>query len=341
MSKQNNRAAICTANEYATALQQIEADLPESVSFLQSPLYGALQTTSGKPVAYAVARDESGKPVACALAVMYSAPLGMSFLYCPYGPVGTDLSRPVVLGLADSFRQFAHEQNCAFIRLDLEPTASVALPSSNAVARAASLQPRAEWVLDISGAADDIWMGFHRHARYNVRLAERANAIVTVYRPSDAPLDTFYELMQTTAERDTFGIFDRAYYKAYLDTMHDDDGFMIVCTIDDKPAAAALFVTHDEQTHYVFAGSSNDFRKIAPAYTVIWHAIQASKARGYKLFNFGGIQEAVKGHDLGGVTGFKKRFGGFQVNHPNPTDLPYSGLKYRLFQLYKTVKLSK
>jgi peptidoglycan pentaglycine glycine transferase (the first glycine) len=95
---------------------------------------------------------------------------------------------------------------------------------------------------------------------------------------------------------------------------------------------------YDSQAHYVFAGSSNDFRKIAPAYTVIWRAMQEAKQRGCTLFNFGGVTDTVKGQDLSGVTGFKKRFGGYQADHQNPADLIYQPLKYFAFRLYKTIR---
>ena len=112
---------------------------------------------------------------------------------------------------------------------------------------------------------------------------------------------------------------------------------MTICYLDGKPAAAGLFVMHDQQAYYVFAGSSNDNRKIAPAYSVIWSAIKTSQDRGCTLFNFGGVTESVKGQDLIGVTSFKRKFGGYQVDHRNPVDLIYSHARYMLFGLHKTL----
>ncbi len=90
------------------------------------------------------------------------------------------------------------------MRLDSDGLAD--LPSaklvSNRLAVTASLQPRAEWLLDISGDQEAIWMGMHKHARYNVRLAERAQAEMQFYEPAKAPLDVFFRLMETTADRD-------------------------------------------------------------------------------------------------------------------------------------------
>ncbi|QQS19216.1 peptidoglycan bridge formation glycyltransferase FemA/FemB family protein [Candidatus Saccharibacteria bacterium] len=65
---------------------------------------------------------------------------------------------------------------------------------------------------------------------------------------------------------------------------------------------------------------------------------ERSQKRGCTIFNFGGVTDDVKGHDLGGVTGFKKRFGGYRVDHANPIDFVYKPLQYALFKLYKTLR---
>lgn len=327
------------AENYAVALQEMADSSAEPLSFLQSPLYGRLQSQDGKPVVYFIAK-KGGTTLACGLAVKYTAPLGMSFLYCPYGPVSSDWSKELLQALRLFFIPIARELDCAFLRIDpvSEQFNALARPIPNRLAKTASLQPRAEWVLDIRPGEDELWMAFHKHARYNVRLAERADAQTNIYTPAEAPLDSFFELMQTTAGRDGFGIFQKSYYQAYLSAMSPDDGFVIITSIEGKPAAAALFVVYDKQAHYVFAGSSDSFRKIAPAYTVIWAAIKEARGRGCELFNFGGIIDDVKSQDLGGVTGFKRRFGGYEVRHANPVDIPLRTLGYLTFKLYKTLR---
>ena len=150
------------------------------------------------------------------------------------------------MAIRDFFVPIAKRLNCSFVRLDNDNipgnTGAGVRQISPKVARTASLQPRAEWVLDITPSEDTIWAGFHKHARYNVRLAERANATITLYEPSKAPLDVFFALMQTTSGRDGFGIFNKEYYASYLQTLSADDGFIVMCSIDGKPAAAGLFV---------------------------------------------------------------------------------------------------
>ena len=325
----------CTPKQYAKELRRLGRWLREPVPFLQAPYYGQWQQKDGKTVVYFVAHDGT-EVVAAGLAVKYDAPGGISFFYCPYGPIARDFTPDLLQTLRKFFAGIAKRAGASFVRFDNHPAGSRPVP--NHLARTASLQPRAEWVLDITAKQEDIWMGMHKHARYNVRLAERASARLQFYKPAEAPLETFLELMHTTAGRDSFSLNTRGYYEAVLQTVPPENGFVALCTIDEKPAAVALFAEYDGVLHYVFAGSSDDFRKIAPPYFLIWNAILEAKKRGWSALNFGGISDEVKGTHLAGVTGFKKRFGGRAVTHANPVDLVYNHPKYTAFSLYKRIK---
>lgn len=318
------------------------ADLPhthEAISFLQAPYYGAWQTKDGKTVVY-FAAYEADSPIAAGIAVKYDAPGGISFFYCPYGPVAQDWTPQLLQALRNFFAPIAKRTGATFVRLDSRGLAD--LPGiklvPNHLAKTASLQPRSEWLLDISGEQEAIWMGMHKHARYNVRLAERANAEIKFYAPLQAPLDTFYKLMKTTAGRDGFSLQARSYYQAVLQSIPADSGFMAVCTIDGKPACAAIFATYDDVMHYVFSGSSNDFRKIAPPYFMIWNAILEARKRGWITLAFGGVVDSVKSLHVQGVAAFKRRFGGYQIDHTNPVDLVYDRFRYTLFGIYKRLR---
>lgn len=328
----------CNVDEYATALPKLTKSATP-LPLLQAPFYGAWQARDGKTVVYFTAHYDD-ELVAAGLAIKYDAPGGISFFYCPYGPVAKRWTPELYEALRTFFSPVAKRTGATFVRLDDADLAvlPVVKPVANHVAVTASLQPRAEWLLDISGQQDDIWMGMHKHARYNVRLAERAQAKLDFYAPTEAPLDTFFALMQTTAGRDSFSIQSQKYYEAVLQSVPAEHGFVALCTIDSKPAAVALFAEYDNVMHYVFAGSSNDFRKIAPPYFVMWSAILEAKKRGWHTLNFGGISDEVKGTHLAGVTGFKKRFGGYEVDHPNPVDVVYNRFKYTAFSLYKRLR---
>lgn len=337
ISNMNNSLSVAeiSAEEYAAALSGLEYT-HEPISFLQAPFYGAWQQRDGKMVVYYAARQDD-KTIAAGLAVKYDAPGGISFFYSPYGPIAQNWTPELLAALRDFWRPVAKRTGAAFVRLDSRGLTDVpsVKPVANRLAVTASLQPRAEWLLDITPDPEAISAGFTQHARYNIRLAERAKANVEIYKPAEAPMDAISELMQTTAGRDKFSLQSREYYEGVLASIPAEDGFVALCTIDGKPAAFGIFAAYDGVVHYVYAGSSNEFRKIAPPYFLIWNAILEAKKHGWTALNFGGIADAVKGKHLAGVTSFKKRFGGYEVTHPNPVDLVYKRSKYTLFSLYK------
>jgi len=336
--KTNLSVAECNAQEYSDILPKL-AQKSAALPLLQAPFYGSWQARDGKTVIYFTVHDND-RLVAAGLAIKYDAPGGISFFYCPYGPIAHQWTVDLYDALRDFFTKIAKRTGITFVRLDSPGLNDIPGVKSvpNHLAVTASLQPRTEWLLNISGSQDDIWMGMHKHARYNVRLAERANAKIEFFAPSEAPLHTIFTLMETTAGRDSFSIQSQKYYEAVLQSIAGDEGFVALCTIDGKPAAIGLFAAYDRMAHYVFAGSSNDFRKIAPPYYLMWNAILESRRRRWHTLNFGGIADEVKGVHLAGVTGFKKRFGGYEVTHSNPVDLVYNRPKYAVFSLYKKIR---
>lgn len=328
------KARECTAAEYPTALADTGV---QHVSFLQAPFYAEWQKASGKTVVYFVVTN-SHKTLAAGIAVRYNAP-GLSYFYCPYGPVAAKWTPELVATLREFFRPICARYNASFLRLDGNGLTDAGLrPALNHVTAMSSLQPRSEWVLDISGDQEALWMAMHKHARYNVRLAERADAKLEFFAPADTPVDAFLSLMQTTAGRDGFGLNTTDYYRSALANTPADNGFVALCTIQGTPAAIALFAAYAGEMHYVFAGSSNDFRKIAPPYYLLWNSILEGRKRGWRTLNFGGITDKVKSTHLQGVTSFKKRFGGCEVTHPNPVDLVYRPIRYQLFSWYKKLQ---
>ena len=75
-----------------------------------------------------------------------------------------------------------------------------------------TIQPRQSIVVDLTGTPEE-WLGrMKQKTRYNTRLAEKKG--VTVKQSLD--FSAFENLMQTTGQRDGFGVHTKAYYqKAY------------------------------------------------------------------------------------------------------------------------------
>lgn len=327
-------ATTVDADQYDAALEQLKPQLDRPLHFLQSSLYGRWQTKAGKQVIYAVA-TKNQTVTAVAAVVLYPLPGGASYAYAPYGPLATQAE--AVESLVTTIMAVL-PRHCIFLRIDTN-LAQLGTTPPRHVAAMASLQPRREWALDISTDPEHIFTGFYKTARYQVRLAERHDTTVRFEACSREHLDGFFALMEDTGDRNHFGILPKAYYQAVCDELQNRPGcYLAFADVAGVPAAAALLALYDNQVHYIFGGSSNTYRKIAPSYKLLWEAMLRSQKDGATIFNFGGISDEIKNTHLRGVTDFKKRFGGYVVEHELPRDIVMRPLAYRLLSLYKRIR---
>ncbi|MGH7239970.1 MAG: lipid II:glycine glycyltransferase FemX, partial [Candidatus Saccharimonadales bacterium] len=278
---------------YAVALAAVKSKLDQPLHFLQAPFYGQWQEAAGKTVIYFLI-ETGGQPAGCGQAVKYQLPGGFYFYYCPYGPVCPKWEPALARALEQFFKNF-EDKKLLFVRLDADN-----LPrryfhaASAAAATTASLQPRAEWLLDIKPDEKTLLANMQRSGRYRIGLAERRGAVFRREDCTPTELDNFYELLLVTAERDGFHLHPKNYYQAAFDTLKEN-AFIGYVDMDNRPIAAAFCINYDGQTHYVFGCSSNEARKVGPGYLLQWQCILNAKHDGQKIYNFGGISGGVKG----------------------------------------------
>lgn len=326
--------------QYGQTLDVLKSQLATPLHFLNAPFYGHWQQLSGKKVIYYVIRKGS-ELIGAGMAIEYPLPGGYHYLYTPYGPVLTSWSKAAVTAIKRFFKNNTNDPKLLFVRLDANdmPTKGLVTPSNQASATS-SLQPRNEWVLDVAPEIAQLELELHKKARYHIRLAERNDATIQFEAVDSTQLESFYKLMKITSERNSFGLFPKAYYQAVFEALEQENcAFLAFANIGGKPTAAALVITYEGQAHYVFGCSDNEYRKIAPSYFLQWNCIQKAKQDfGATSYNFGGISDDIKSTHLSGVTDFKKRFGGSLVSHKRPADIVMSPLLYRAFSIYKRIQ---
>lgn len=320
---------------YSKSLSLLKSKLTSPLHFLHSPDYGAWQEKARVEVVYFTVQ-QAGKLIGCGLATKLLAPGGFYYFYCPYGPLLTGWNKNIVKKVQDFFRD-NFDKKLLFVRLDCELPDTIAKPAKPAVASTSALQPRTEWLLNITPSEDQLLANAHRKCRYHIKLSQRNGVSVRIEKCDVGQLDTFYDLLKTTGERDGFSLHSKEHYRAALESL-GKSAFIGYALIEDKPVAASLCYIYDNQAHYIYGSSANEHRELGIGYLLQWSCIQEAKSRGATLYNFGGIAGGVKGEHLAGVTKFKQRFGGFSKSHSLPTDLPVSKLGYYLFSAYKSLR---
>ena len=171
-------------------------------------------------------------------------------------------------------------------------------------------------VVGLNRDEDEIFAGFHKTARYNVRSAEKRGAVLRpVTDPNEAP--RLRQLADETFGR-TGGSVDRRAWEAVirLSARHPTLSRLIGLYDPDVEGADALLsfawgCFHGDHGQYYFAASTRRTeKKISLGYAPVWDLVKWSRRLGGRWFDLGGITvgTADDADPLGGISDFKRYF---------------------------------
>jgi len=279
-----------------------------------------------------VLRSDDGDLLSFAQIFQKKLPLGMSWLHVPRGPIGE-----VSALLLAEIEKLGRETGTILIRFDWAEGSQVDMKDTQLKPAHATQFPETTLLLDLTQSEDELLVQMKPKGRYNIRVAEKHG--VTVREARDpAAADIFFELLKKTTARDGFAGHEQAYYRQFLETL-GEHASCFIAEHDGQPIAASLVTYFADRATYYYGASDHAFRHMMAPYLVQWQAIQAAKVQGYKKYDFLGIApEDAEGHELAGVTSFKKKFGGTVVEYPKSSELILQPTKYFLLKLYKKLR---
>ncbi|GAC1357157.1 MAG: peptidoglycan bridge formation glycyltransferase FemA/FemB family protein [Ktedonobacteraceae bacterium] len=246
-------------------------------------------------------------------------PLRLGHLaYIPKGPV-VDWSQ---IELCEAFltqlNAYLHAQGALAVRIEppqeLESEEGVlalkrlAAPGMHAVP---AIQPLRTIVLDLAPDEATLLAQMKEKWRYNVRLGARKGVAVRVATSAE-DVHAWYHLLQTTGERDQFGIHTLDYYLRVWQIFAPTDLVRLFLAEHEGQLLAGIFVgLFGRQALYLYGASSNEQRQLMPNYVLQWEAIRWAKQRGALLYDFWGIPETEEENEaMAGVYRFKRGWGG-------------------------------
>jgi lipid II:glycine glycyltransferase (peptidoglycan interpeptide bridge formation enzyme) len=296
---------------------------------LQSWAWGEFKSQHGWQPERILIEDSAGTAMA---QVLYRSRWGASVGYVPRGPVIE--GNPEILWnlLIDELDHQARQRR-AILTL-IEPNAPLGLTgdfrSHDVVAGPDHLQPGRTVKIPL-GNDEAILKQMHQKTRYNVRLAQRRGVTIERHCAEPEALDTFYELMQDTAQRNEFGIHSRAYY---ADFMHQfgDDAVLLFSRLESGALAAVLIAAKfGAEGIYMYGASSTQHRADGAAFQMQFDAMRWARDQGCTTYDLWGIPDedpdsvqtdgpgaiaGTKGDDWRGLYRFKTGFGGDIVSYP-------------------------
>lgn len=298
-------------------------------SILQYSFWGDLQETAGSNII--AIEGEHFK----ALAKQKTFPLGVTGLNVSYGPVIS--SDTGLREFTDTLKKRPDSFVLASFSLPKEKNYELELKKLGWKAAKAD-EPESTQIIDLSLDEKSLYEAINKTVRYEIRQAE-AGGVSLTGDAEESGLEDFLKLLEKTTERQKFRSHDPGYLRTSFSFLRQQGRVRIFrAQIEGKTIAACLVYNDDETAYYMHAASDGISRKFKPANLVMWAAIRDAKARGFKTFDLWGVAPADDPkHPWAGLSFFKKRFGGTQVDYVGGYVLVLHPLKYALYQAGKSL----
>ena len=193
------------------------------------------------------------------------------------------------------------------------------------------VQPVRSIVLNLLPTEDALLAGMKEKWRYNLRLAERKGVTVREAQTVE-DIQAWYALLQTTANRDHFGIHTIDYYlKAWLIFAPKQQARLFLAEYEGRLLAGIFVALLAKQAIYLYGASSNEHRNLMPNYLLQWEAIRWAKQQGAVQYDFWGIPETDSEDEaMAGVHRFKRGWGGEQVRFVGCYEHAYRPMAMRI-----------
>lgn len=298
-------------------------------SFLQSYNWGEFQKKTGRKV-WRIEREGLEAQI-----IKHALPFNKSYLYIPRGPVlkgeiSQDEQRDRLNYLLEEVLKIAKNERSVFCKIEPEIDYPFSSLSFNIKSNNRNIQPRKTQLLGLSWSEESIFSQMHHKARYNVRLSKKKGVDFKEVEYNDKTIDTFWDLLSQTAERGGFATHPKKHYETMCDFLTKIGLVKIFfAEYKNKVIAANLVCFFGNTATYLHGASAYEYRKLMAPYLLQWGSILEAKKKGMEYYDFWGVNTEA----WGGITHFKKRFGGKEVAYPYATDMVIRPLWYQAYKL--------
>jgi len=325
--------------------------------FLQSWEWGEFQEEAGNKVFRFRLDTESGGPAAQFTVIFHSLPFGLQYAYIPMGPLvrrdGSERSH-FEASIA-ALKRSVGDSDPVFVRVEPHVSKRDGSVGESDMERLGlnptrAVQPADTVVVDLGRSESELLAAMHQKTRYNVRLADKKGVTVRPAHYDNAhafrqDVETFWRLLDETAERDKFHAHGKDYYAKMLDVLspRKHGGLsvgLMFAEYGGKPVAAVLLASFGDTVTYLHGASSSEHREMMAPHLLHWRAIQEAKRRGFTKYDFWGVapEDADDGHSWAGITRFKTGFGGERVSYLGAWELPRRHVWYQVYRLAKSFR---
>ena len=320
---------------------------PEGGHILQSYDWGEFKRRLGwRPVRLVLERDGEVAGVGQFLAYNTGPFVPGGLWYCTKGPWlpwhDEEAVQTFFAGALDIARgEGVHTLKIEPEVLEQQRDAKVLLAKIGFCKARYDLNQKTTMLLDLSAPEDELLARMKGKTRYNIRLAARKG--VGVIEPDfEETWDTFYRLMEATAERAGYPIRrSQEYLHDNMKEMHDAGrGHLFFAVHEGTPLAGIYVYTFGKKYWYIHGGSSNEKRNLMPNYLLQWEVMRWAKRRGMTYYDMVGVprpENLNENDSMWGVYRFKAGFGGGVTDFLGCLDLPVKPMRAAAWHKFEPV----
>jgi peptidoglycan pentaglycine glycine transferase (the first glycine) len=313
---------------------------------LQMAAWGTFQSKFGH-TAQIIAIYEGSQIKAGALVLFRPLPYGLGTrAYLPAGPLFAAEEAANAM-LSAGLRKLCRTKRAIFAKAEPcdyygpRPDLPQKLKAAGFQPSGQTIQPPRTVILDLAVDEEAILKAMNQSTRYKCKLGPKKEVSVRLGTSQDVA--SFNALMETTGERDDFGIRPPAYYQNAFDIFSTSGQCaLLMASYAGQDLAGVMVFLCGSKAFYLYGASSNAERNRMPTYIVQWEAIRWAKKQGALQYDMWGIPDADEAQleaefenrrdGLWGVYGFKRGFGGAVRRSLGAWDLVLNPLLYQLYQ---------
>lgn len=288
--------------------------------------------------------------------IEHELPIVGKYFYVPRGPQIVAGDKGQMAGEMQKLIELAEKRNAGWIRIEPENEESLELIGksiSHKILKAPhDMQPRENFVIDISKNEEELLAGMKPKTRYNIGIAKKKGVRIEGARDKEQGtsrrhIEEFLRLTKEMAVRQGIKTHPEEYYRKMIGSLPEDMLKLYVAKYDGKVIAANLVIFYWDTATYLHGASSNENRNVMAPYLLQWQAILDAREKGCRFYDFGGVKISGKSqttsdkkNDWAGITKFKL---GFSVEtaptvFPGSYDVIIAKRKYSAYRMMQKIK---
>lgn len=304
---------------------------------LQSSIWSDFQEATNKNCWHLAIKNHD-QILATASVVEHDIFAGLTYLYCPRGPVvDPTLSQKekdeVIKLLLGQLREITIKtKNRDEVFAKIEPT-FVSSAIEEVCVKTSGIQPENTLLINLHQSKQQLLTSFHSKTRYNIKLASK-NGLVVKKLDKEA-LSAVWPLFNKTSTRSNFRLHDKNYYEKMLT--------IPTCQLwsvehGNNNIAVAITAYFGDTITYLHGASDYQYRSLMAPYLLHWEIINWAKENNFRWYDLHGIAPANQPqHPLNNVSRFKLGWGGITVNYPGGYDVVYSTGLYHGYKFVRKI----